>query len=484
MTQFSQNLALTASSSSGGGPGPIVSPQGFIDINFNSVTGNTVPTSLFGSSMATDTGGGNGPYELMASSTFRTAAYTTAGFGLPGMHLRINGENRLWPYGNTVDTAQLDRICTGLPHIIDLSTATWSLTLGGWNAAGDGNGNTLLPTDPTTAATLATTTANYLITKGMPCNKYELFNEPDGYLSATTYASIFSAVGKALHLVDPSYQLAGPCESWMNGSDLQTAAATGVMGFAPYHAYPWNSYSYDTVNPDPGEPRLTAWQNAKQRAASDAKNARAALVAANQPNIPTALGEFNADTSGSNPAMSTNEGAVFVLLYTMFAFNTDPLTRYGCVWDWLGDGYFGLIIDPNNNPGGYTNYAVTPTGYALKICRQYLGGTQVNVPSSMPSTGTVNGEATSIAAMCTKNGSKFALLLLNYTNNAVAANNITLSQWPVNTTGTGTIYQLQISASTAGPGQAPIQTTLNVVNGIVSLPQIPAKSVTLLTSSL
>ena len=114
---------------------------------------------------------------------------------------------------------------------------------------------------------------------------------------------------------------------------------------------------------------------------------REAVAGTGAANVPASIGEYNvAANITTDPRQVTIVGAVydFCLLYS--AFTADPLTQYGALWDWMGDGTYGIVIDPSNDPDNLPAYTVIPIGYALKAARQYMAGNVVpsSVPSSFP----------------------------------------------------------------------------------------------------
>jgi hypothetical protein len=183
------------------------------------------------------------------------------------------------------------------------------------------------------------------------------------------------------------------------------------------------------------------------------------------------MGEWNImGNTPSDPRQQRIQGAVFAMLAIHTAFTNDPLTRYGSIWDWLGDDYYGLIIDPNNATSMSTRmpaYSVVPAGYALKLGRQFMGGDVVRS----------SRQSGNIRFLATSNDTRASLLIINFDTSTTFSGSIGLSRWPANSTGRGTANLWQLSPS----HPTPHDTGLTVTNGVIPSIRIPAMSITVIT---
>lgn len=434
----------TPSPAPSGGTGPTAS-SAFINVSCGNGTGNTLKPTLFGVSMASDV-----DFSPWSNATLQNVAKTTAGFGLPGMHARINTNDTSMSSSGSPNLTYVDRVSAAIPNIIDLNTGDFSYNLGGSGL-----------TNASSFAAGAASIAKRFISNGVPCKMYEIFNENDG-LDINTYASILNATASALHAIDPSIVLVGTNDSWMNSSRMASLAKLCGSNLG--------RFSYHTYAVDPSYSDASAMSQAKTRFSSDAKGLRSAVLGTACAATPASLGEYNMDGNPPGDIRSTKiQGAVWNLLGLYTAFTADPLTTHGAIWDWLGDGYYGLIIDPNNNPANLPSYSLVPVAYALKNCRQYMGGNVVK-------TTTPSGNIVTIG---TTNGNNVSLLIINYDTSASFSGPIAFSNWPVSSTGNGSVNVHTVSA--ANPTSS--NTTLAVSKGVTASITIPAMSVTVITSA-
>lgn len=355
-----------------GPTGPVAANTVAIDVS--KASGAVLHSELFGSSMAADV-----DFTPWQDATLQNTAKVAAGFGLPGMYARINGENNIFTSGG-INTAYIDRICTALPKIIDLVTGTWSVTLGGPGAS---------PTTPSTFGTYAVQAYNRFKNNGVPCKNFEIWNECDG-IDIATYSNCFNAAATALHGIDPTIQLIGTNDSWMNGGRMKELANRCGSNIARYH---YHSYSVDSSYSD-----VSALQQAITRFSGDAAGLRSSVRGTAGANIPAGVGEYN--MSGAPPGDARQQqvqGAVFNVLGLYSAFMADPMTTHGALWDWYGDGYYGQIATDK--------VTLYPVAYAMKNCRQYMSGRVVS--SSV-------GSGMNLKCIATTNAARTSVLLINY----------------------------------------------------------------------
>lgn len=437
--------AETVTGVAGPATGPGVSGN-FINVDFTNKTGNTVSTYLWGSSMASDI-----DFTPWANSTLQNVAKTTAGFGLPGMYARINTNDTSMDGSGNPNLTFVDRVSSFMKNVLGLNDGSsfFSYNLGGRGAS------------PSQFANGAKQIAQRFIANSSECMGWEVFNENDG-LDMGTYTNIFNATADALHGINANYKVIGTCDSFMNGGRMQSLGSSSGTRLA---AYCYHSYSVDDSFDD-----NSAMDRCIQRFGGDASGLRSSVSGTAGRSVPASVGEYN--MTGNPPGIARqldDRGAVFNILAMHTAFTNDPLTQFGAIWDWFGDGYYGYIIDPGNNPGNYPAFTVRPVGYAMKTCRQYVHGSQV--ATSVP------GAGSRFKALATVNGTSFGVLLINYATTSTQSGQIALSHWPVNTTGNATIQRIEISSNnlTAVPA------SVTVTGGLVQSLSLPAMSVTVLT---
>jgi hypothetical protein len=376
-----------------------------------------------------------------------TAAKVTAGFGLPGMYARINANDSTMDDSGNPNLTFVDRVCQSLPNIINTATGSFSYNLGTNRSA-----------NPSQFAAGSATIARHFISNGLPCKEYEIYNENDG-LDIGTYSAVFNAAADALHSVDSTIKVIGTNDSYMNGGRMQSFAQQSGSRIARFH---YHSYSVDPSFND-----TDIMSQCINRFGGDASGLRSAIRGTGNANTPAGIGEYSMDGNPpGDPRQTAIQGAVFNLLALYTAFTSDPLTTHGAIWDWMGDGYYGMIIDPSNNPAGLPAFSVVPVGYALKICRQFMGGSQVSSRTQG------NAASLPVIAIKTAAGTGMGVLIINYGGSS-ASGQIAFSHWPINTTGTATINRYEVSNAnkTANP------TTLQVTAGLATI-TIPAMSVT------
>jgi hypothetical protein len=202
--------------------------------------------------------------------------------------------------------------------------------------------------------------------------------------------------------------------------------------------------------------------------AGNTSSARSALVAstnANKNTIPLGLTEWNFDgnvVASIEGNDQTNIGAVFAANALITSLNADNLLTYGGLWDLYYDGLYGVITSSNT---------ITPMGYMFGISALKAYGTRVSCP-------VLNSGTNYILALAMTGGNgatSICIMMTNYHVSNAYSGTIGFSHWPVNTTGTASINQWQLtSTNTAGA-----MTSLPVTAGIVTV-SLPAASVTLL----
>jgi len=426
--------------------GPAVAGKGFVDIDFGNKTGPTLYKSLFGSSMACD-GGWNSLSDNWGNTNAQQAAYNTAGFGLPGMYVRINSENITINGDGSANNHGVDSTSQLLPKIMNVNTGTWSFGLGG-------------PTDPNTFARGAAAVARRFINNGLPCMEYEITNELDG-MDINNYCNIFNATADALHSIDSKIKVIPTNDSWMHGDRMKAVAQRCGNKVARFH------YHIYAVGPDRDD--NNAMSTGINRFKGDVSGCRSALGGTACANTPQGIGEYNmcGDPGAGERRMTTIYGAIWNILGLYMAFTTDPLTTHGAIWDWYGDGYYGLVIDPKSNPAGLPAFSVVPAGYALKMCRQYLGGPVVSASAR---------GGNNLRCLVTTQGNSFGILLINFDLAASYSGQITLSRWPVETSGNGTINMQRLDRQHASPWPG----TVRVSGGVTDQVTVPPMSIMVL----
>jgi len=429
--------------------GPAVGARGFVDVDFAVKSGGTLQKSLFGSSMACD-GGWNSLPDNWGNPQAQQAAYGTAGFGLPGMYVRINSENITINGDGSANNHAVDSTCQCLPKIMNVRDGTWTFGLGGTE-------------DPSAFGRGAAAVARRFISNGLPCMEYEILNEMDG-MDIGRYCDITNAAADALHGIDPKIKVIPTNDAWMHSDRMKTVAQRCGNRIARYH------YHIYAVGPDRDD--ANAMSTGINRFRGDASGCRSTLQGTAGAQTPQGIGEYNmcGDPGAGERRQTTIYGAVWNLIGLYTAYTADPLCSHGAIWDWYGDGMYGLVIDPKSNPAGLPPYSVIPVGYGLKLCRQYLGG---------PTVRATTGSGRNMACLVSTVGNTFGALLINYdTGGATYSGTMTLSHWPVNSTGNGTITQWRLD----GQHGVPVASQLTVTAGTVQL-SLPGMSITVLTST-
>ena len=336
-------------------PTPTPPPSGnIITINRAAKTGAVLASTLFGSSAASDV-----DFTPWLDPNIQNAAAQTAGFNDPGMYLRNNTNETANNGDGSPNFTFVDRVLASLPKIMP-SGGLFTYSLGGG------------PNTPSLQASSAVA-IHKRFKAGLPANiklGYEFLNEPDGRVSIGDYCSGFNAVADALHAIDPTILVGGLIYSWLQAGDYKTFAAQcgARIGFMPYHSYTFDSNAQG----------VALFQQALARGQKDGADLRAAVAGTAAANAPASLGEYNvAANTTTDPRQQTLDGVLYNFCLIYGTFTADPLTRYGAIWDWMGDGTYGLVIDPSNNPGNKPPYSVIPIGYALKIARKFMAGNVV-----------------------------------------------------------------------------------------------------------
>lgn len=434
----------TAAASTAFSPGPGPKANGsFINVDCSAGTGNTLRATLFGSSMASDV-----DFTPWANASVQQAAKVTAGFGLPGMYARINTNDTSMDGSGNPNLTYVDRVSAAMPNIIDLATGSFSYNLGGRGASAS------------QFAQGAAQIAKRFIANGTPCKGFEIFNENDG-LDIKTFVPIFNATADALHAIDPGIEIIGVNDSWMRGDRVAALGSQSVGKIARYH---YHSYSVDSTVGD-----ADAFGKALSRFGGDAAALRSTVAQTAGATIPAGLGEYNLCGNPPGDLRQTNvKGAVFTALGLYAAFAADPLTTHGAYWDWFGNGYYGIVIDPSNNPAKLPALSVMPAGYVLKNCRQYMAGSVVGVTAPF----------TNVKALATVNGTRVSLWVINYNLSTAYTGQVAFNAWPTNGSGNGTATVLEVSG--ANPGSKTY--TASVSAGIVSSITVPPLSSVVVTA--
>lgn len=435
------------------GPGPTAA-SGFITVNCGAPTSNVLQPQLFGVAMASDV-----DFTPWANTTLQNAAKVTAGFGLPGMYARINSNDSSLNSDGSANLTYVDRVIAAMPKIIDMATGEFTYNVGYAS-------NDVWNTNATQIAAGAKAIAQRFVNAGVKPQGYEVFNEPNpdsgtnNKVPTATYVNCFNAIADAILSVDGNAKIIGPNDSFMATDRIGGLAsgAGGRVGEFSYHLYQVNSSIGDA----------DAFSQAISRASSDASRLRATSGAGT---IPARLSEYNMD--GNPPGdlrQLTIKGAVWNALILHSVFTADSLHTHGAIWDWLGDGNYSQIIDPNNNPQNLVAYSVVPSGYMLKTARQYMGGKQVPITTA---------PSGNIKTLATMNGNRVSVWLINYDTSASFSGQVALSQWPVNTTGNGTVKMSQLNQSNA----TPLVSSVAVTNGVTASVTLPPISVSVITSA-
>ena len=453
MPLFTQPFTLTAQSGPAVGP---VASSGFITADFTNLTGNTLPATLFGvgiSSQSDINNGGafrsSGITDPQVISTFKNLNGS-----IPGTFLRWNLENNGQNGDGSINTFYVDSISNFTPQLIDINTGTFSYNVGNQGAS------------PSQNAAGAGQVYDRFLANGVPCLQYEVFNELDGVFNAGTYNNHFVAISQVLHQRNPNCIVIGNNYASENQGDLQSLASASGSGISRCDRFHWHNYQ---AGPDKGSwPMSTAFDKFANR---DVGDARTGIRNGGRGNTPQGCGEYNMDGNpDGQPLQYQIAGAIYNNLAMWGCITSDPFFTHGLLWQAFADDGYGQIVDhvmATNK--GLTYLSMVPAGHAFAICRRFLPGNIVNI---------ANQPGGNLAVMATVNNAKFGVWLINYDEFSSVQGTVALSHWPVNSTGNGTIQRWEVSPAHL----AAFQSSVGVSNGVTQSITLPAKSVTVLTS--
>lgn len=449
--------AVTATTSAAGGTGPAAS-SGFLAVDFSVTTGHTLTPWMFGSSMASDGpqfGAGGG--QNWSNAQVQNTAKNTAGFGLPGMFARSNSNETTMNSDGSPVNADVDNVSLYLPSIITMPTSAADMAHGQFSyslgiQSGDGLGDGAVSAATYAASALAI--HKRFIANGKQIWYYEVGNEPNGRANVTDYCARVNAVAVALHGFDPTIRIIAGITAAAPGFDSflatvaqQCGANLDIMCYHNYSATPTDFFNI-------------------------ANTVRGVMIGTACATKPTMQGEFNQDGSGgdgANPNGPTNNGMLTNLSAIYETWTADPLTIIATIWDWLGDGNYGLIGDPGNgNPPGVPPAGLIQTGYALRNCRAHMAGSQVTV-TTLP-----NG----LLCLATKSGTNLGVWLIN-NGQGNKSGQVALSHWPVNATGNGTVNVYTVSDSFPQSNTASVAVTA----GLTASVSVPNNSVVVISNT-
>lgn len=442
--------------------GPAASGS-FINVDFINRTSKVIARELFGVSTATML---DFNFALCNNTSFQIASRS---LNVPLLRFNCNSGSsggNVWanlfangPRGRP-DWSVIAPLINNLWKIVDLTKCKIIMGFGGTSgAATDTNGWSV-----TDFAHALTVVVNHMRTTpggdGKPINpKYwEIMNEPG--ISAATYNSYFNACADAVHAIDPTYVVTGPCSPNDAGRVGSLIAATNAtrLGLPNWHVY------LHCPGIDPVPSNLQIARALTGGAGTDPvgfANGINSLSSGNfTANLPWFCGEYNigcgpSDTNGREQNIL---GACFAASWLMKMAATANPVMWAGIWEYGNSGGWGTMSG--------RNFVIDPQGY-------FLSQACMAMPGTMVASADVSGFG--LETWSTVDGSHLATLIVNPTT-TIRSGPVALGHWPINTTGNGTIHLWVISA--ANPKG--VVSTVTVTAGMTASISLPGQSVAIL----
>jgi hypothetical protein len=297
-----------------------------------------------------------------------------------------------------------------------------------------------------------------------------VLNEPQGFptsrISPRDYAALFNATADAIHAIDPTYKM---ILSWHTWADGRAATTLGNLSGSRAAGIAYHVYNNDTMQTDVDimDHSGRTFAGAIQRYSGDAATMRSGLRGTPGADLPLYIheyaisGEFPGD-----PRETDYIGAVYSLVALLSSWSATTGVVGAAAWDWLGDGWYGLIREGSSGSASVQGHTIsdagigmaTPRAIALRELRNRMPGSEVAL--ALP-TG-----ATRLIAKATVNSTgHVALCVVNY-GPALAG------PWQIDGM-SGTVTRFEISSTSPGGVQS-IQNVASV--------SFPAMSVVYLTN--
>ena len=444
--------------------GPAVSGN-FVNVDFGTLTGQTISSALWGVAWGAPS---NNSFAALTDANFITAAQR-----IPIQYHRLNSDGGGYTElifgdngGTTANWNVMNNFIAHAPSIIPTG-ARITIGIGSnitrWSQAAYAN---------ICGQFVAYMKANF----SMPIWGWEIGNEDTGAggknVADATYCAYFNAAAAAIHAVDPNAKIMGPVSTEYEGGLFTTFAnsCAANIGTFVYHGYLGGGVTFSAADAmacnNPGQGRQgipgTIGANGINNIAIAAIADPLGLGA-----VPICCGEWNLD--GYNTAVDTNQtnyvGAVFGANWMLSAANSGSNNCMGAVWEYYQDNYYGLI-----GPNGLGAYQIAPLGYLLSKAGEVMWGSRV--ATTLATSGDL------LSTLSVINGSRVAVMLINYSATTSYSGQIALSHWPSNKTGTASINLWEINAGSPSGSTAVIALT----GGFTPSITIPAASVVILST--
>ena len=364
-----------------------------LNVDLTSLTGQTVPGTLFGFGTGAFADDGfeftgepaiQAQAKLLAPTLFRVNMNAgAAGTGFEDAIFANGVDSPQWQYFDPLFTNASKWFAPNTQILMGVGSAV----------------NNNISAD--TLASWATALANRAKQDGREIFLWEVWNEPNGVIPDGTYNGWFNAVADALHAVNPKYLVFGPVHSYVAGhpdTSLQAwANACGAKaGGICMHTYGFGNWTTDD--------ELFAITDLPTQADTIRKSVAGTPAA----NLPIFLGEWNIDGSGATlPQEQGIQGAIYNAVNLHRTIDMNINTQYGANWEIFGDNTYGVINDPAN--GFYSDYRIFPPGYYLSYAGQTMNGSRATA------TLTASGNLYALAVV---SGNHFAVQIINYDSSA------------------------------------------------------------------
>lgn len=459
--------ATGATGGSAGGTGPVASSS-FLTVDFSAPTGIAAPAALWGVAAAAPN---NDHFIWCDNPTFLTAATKI----MPALY-RINcnsgnggagiSETGFWSldiFVNGVGSPNWNVTKKFTDNAYRFISPTCRLIIGLMFESKTGDGT--FAYNLTDWKAVCTAMANQFSTvkglDGKPLNIYgwEIGNETNGRISDPDYNSYFVAAADAFHAVNPNWVIIGPTWSFMPSAPAGGITSWGNAVGSRKVACCWHRYLYG-LNAGAGNLVSDADLFTTNLNALDADNCRSSLASTPAANVDFFMGEWNIDFAALQPGETRQQqgiGAPFAAKWIVDAFKAHKGFTMGAIWEMLGDGQYGIIRE---------DFSIDAEGWLLARAGRVMGGNEVS------STFGSSGLHVCLPVM---NQGNVGVMIVNWDTAAISGQ-VALSQWPINSSGTGTLTRFEVGV--AQPQGA--DSTIGVTSGITDVLTVPARSVVIL----
>lgn len=465
-----RNFSIVAATSGGVGPGVTSG----ITVDFTAQTTKTVYREAFG--VSTDT---MCDFNFLICGTpgFQTASRTIdppilrfnssggGGGGFPSQNAFPGAGND--PPDLTPDWSVYDPLIANLYKIVNLATCKIMMCFGGGSPGQDFLGWS----SDTFAAAMALVVDHFRTTpggNGAPIDPiyWEVSNEPD--VGPDAYNEYFNKCADAIHAIDSKYVINGPvmANEFDYVTGLIAASNASRLGMLNGHYYDYCPGRDPTPSDDECCQAITGGSGTTpEDFATGAGHLNDSVAGTFMEGKPFFLGEYQIGCGPADGRENTIIGACYA------ASNLMKLIAVSDVPIWAGNWEYGPadswgIIQPNGDEFTAPSYNIMPPGYFFSKATKVVPGRMVDAS---------NTSGVPVLVWGTKNGTKFCVVMVNYSNGPVSQT-VALSHWPVNTSGTLTVHKWELSA--AHPQG--LETTLAVTGGLTTAVNIPGHSIVLI----